>query len=328
MRPSPLSLKWLEVFQLTARYGSVKTVAQETGLSVSTVSHHLRCLEDALGLSLVDHSKRPMALTAKGLVMLPYVEGALKLLDRALVEVSSGKINETRSLRLGLIEDFDSEIAPQLARQLAAGLPRCAFTHLTRPSHEILDLIGKGDIDVGVATQPVFDVKGVIDYPLLRDPFVLAVPVQPDLAPEDYLEGRSGLPLLRYSDRQIIGARIETQLRRLRLNLPNKFEFESNQSLLGFVADGEGWAITTPTNYGRAQRFQSRVRLLPFPGRGFARYISIYTTETYSSGVIGLINAALRQLIQSRSIAPAVEAMPWLKEGFHLLPAAEPTEGS
>lgn len=328
MRPSQLSLKWLEIFQLVARFGSINTVAQETGLSVSTVSHHLRCLEDALGLSLIDHSRRPMTLTAEGAVYLPYIEGALTLLSRAQTEVYSGRITETRSLRLALIEDFDSEVAPELARQLAVGLPNCAFSHFTRPSHEILEMIGKQDIDVGVASQPVFDVKRVVEYPLLRDPFVLVVPAQKDLAPEAYLDGRAGLPFLRYSHAQIIGTRIETQLRRMRISLPNQFEFESNEALLGFVANGEGWAITTPTSYARAQRFQSRLRLLPFPGKGFARYISLYAVETYNGAVVDMLNTRLRRLLQARIVDPVTDSMTWLREGFHLLPMAAATEVS
>ena len=36
-----LNLRWLEVFQLCARTGSLREAAREAGLSVSTVSHQL-----------------------------------------------------------------------------------------------------------------------------------------------------------------------------------------------------------------------------------------------------------------------------------------------
>ncbi len=326
MKLSQMSLKWLEVFQLTARHGSVKLAAQHSGLSVSTVSHHLRCLEDALGCHLLDHAKRPMALTVQGTLLLPYVEAAIAILDNGTIAVFSDQITETRNLRLGLIEDFDSEVAPLLARQLAASLPKCQFSHYTRPSHEVIDLIRRRELDIGVAAQPSFEVEGVNEYPLLRDPFVLAVPADSDLVAEDYVEGRTTLPLIRYSQRQLIGARIETQLRRMKLSPPNRFEFESNQSVLGLVAEGQGWAITTPTNYYRALRFQSRLKLLPFPGRGFSRYISVYTSPGYGSGVVDLVVTTLRLQIQSMVIDPTTDKMPWLKAGFHLFPAAKAIE--
>jgi DNA-binding transcriptional LysR family regulator len=314
-----LSLKGLEIFRLAARHGSITAVARDSGLSVSTVSHHLRRLEVALGLTLLDHGRRPMGLTPEGAVFLPHVEAALDRLARGQAELYADKISQIRSLRLALIEDFDSEIAPDLARQLAASLPECSFTHLTRPSHEILDLLARGQVDIGICTQPLFAVDGPQESPLLRDPFVLAVPADADHRAEAYLEGATSLPFLRYASGQIIGAHIEAQLRRLRRNLAHRFSFESNQSLFALIADGGGWAITTPMNFARAQRFQSRVRLLPFPGQGFARTISIHTTPACNSGVAGVIGATLRRLISTCAIAPTVAAMPWLGDRFRLL---------
>lgn len=321
MKPSQLSLKGLEVFQLAARTGSVQGVADEIGLSVSTVSHHLRGVETTLGVSLLDHSRRPMRLTPAGAGFLRHVDEALRLLRRGEVEAQSGVLNETRRLALGLIEDFDAEIAPELARVLAGAMPDCAFRHFTRPSHEILALLRGRDIDIGVATRPQFDQPDLVEYPLLRDPFVLAVPAAQDRPPEDYLTGASGLPLLRYAKSQIIGAQIDAHLRRVRADLPNRFEFESNQSLMGLIAENGGWAITTPLNYIRARRFHGRIVLLPFPGKGFSRHLSVFANDIHAEAVTASVVGSLRQLIAARSITPAVQQMPWLRDIFTLAPA-------
>lgn len=320
-----LSLKGLELFRLAARHGAMTAVARDAGLSVSTVSHHLRSLEAALGLTLLDHDRRPMALTPEGAVFLPHVEAALDRLALGQAELFADRIAQIRSLRLALIEDFDSEIAPELARSLAGTLPQCHFTHLTRPSHEILDLLARGQIDIGICTQPLFQIDGPEAAPLLRDPFVLAVPADAANSAEAYLDGATRLPFLRYASGQIIGAHIEAHLRRLRHKLDHRFSFESNQSLFALIADGGGWAITTPMNYARAERFHARVRLLPFPGRAFARTIAIYTTPACNAEVAALIATTLRALIGARAIAPTVAALPWLDDGFRLLGADEVT---
>ncbi len=320
MKKSKLSLKWLEIVQLVARTGSVQGAADEAGLSVSTASHHLRRLEDSLGVSLFDHTRRPMRVTPAGAVFLRYTDEALRILRKAEVEAQSGDLSETRNLSLALVEDFDSEIAPELARILAAGMPNCAFRHLTRPSHDILALLRNRDIDIGVATRPQFDQSDLTEYPLLRDPFVLAVPASLGIAPEDYIADKSGLPLLRYSQSQIIGIQIEQHLRRLRLSLPNRFEFESTQSIMNTVAEGDGWTITTPTNHMRARRFNRAISLIPFPGKGFARYLSVFTNDALADNLVVSVNSTLRQLVQSRAIDPMVERQPWLAEIFTLLP--------
>jgi DNA-binding transcriptional LysR family regulator len=43
---------------------------REAGLSISTVSHHLRSLEAQLGVTLLNHARRPMTLTPVGAVFL------------------------------------------------------------------------------------------------------------------------------------------------------------------------------------------------------------------------------------------------------------------
>ncbi|RKF15440.1 LysR family transcriptional regulator [Roseovarius spongiae] len=318
MKRSSLSLKWLEVFELAAQRGSVQAVAEETGLSVSTVSHHIRALESALGVALLDHSRRPMVVTAAGAAFLRDVDAGLRLIRRAETQARAGPLPETRALSLALIEDFDSEIAPELARMLAEGMPRCVFRHLTRPSHEILQLLRNRDIDLGVATRPQFEPPELGEYPLLRDPFVLAAPAGSGDGAEAHLAGETGLPLLRYTGRQIIGAQIEAHLRRLRIDLPNRFEFESNQSIMGLVAAGGGWAITTPLNFMRARRFHRDIALMPFPGKGFARTVSLFAPEDHAGAAADTVTGALRQLIQARAIDPAVERMPWLADQFRL----------
>lgn len=320
MQRSRLSLKWLEIFQLAARSGSVQAVAAETGLSVSTVSHHLQKLEERLGVSLLDHNRRPMVLTSAGNVFLRHVDEALSLIRKAEIEAVSGNMIEARSLRLGMLDDLDSEVAPELARTLAAGMQNCEFTHYTRPSHDILRLLRNRQIDVGVAARPMDDVTDLVEYPLLRDPYVLITPATHGLTPEDYLAGKSAVPFIRYSRTQIIGRQIEAQLRRLRISLPNRFEMESNQSVIGMVADGSGWAITTPLSYLRARRFHAQTDLHRFPGRSFARYVSLFTTDEYAQNVAQLINSTLRRLMQLRMIEPAMEQNGWLEDSFFLVP--------
>jgi DNA-binding transcriptional LysR family regulator len=323
MQRTNLSLKSLEIFQLVAKSGSVQKVAADTGLSISTVSHHLRSLEGNLNVALLDHSRRPMVLTPAGVNFLRYVEGGLRLIRKGEVQLKSGNLAEARELRLGIVDDFDSAVAPELAQLLAGAMPKCTFRHHTRPSHEIIQLLAEDRLDVGVATRPVNDLPGLIEYPLLRDPFVVAVPAVHAAPPEEFLSGSTGLPFLRYSRTQIIGGRIEAHLRRIRVSLPNRFELESNQSIIGMVAEGSGWAITTPASYLRARRFHGRVTLHPFPGKDFARVLSLFTTEVYVQPVAEMILATLRRLIEVHFMKFALAEMPWLADSFYLMPVAE-----
>lgn len=323
MSVSDLSLKGLEVFQLAATLGSVQAVAQETGLSASTVSHHLRSLETHLGVDLLDHGRRPMVLTPAGGVFLKYIQEAMGLIRKARSEVASGNIGEARMLRLGLIEDLDSEIGPELAVYLASGMPKCDFTHNTRPSHEILELLRKRRIDIGIATRPSDGAGDLQETPFLRDPFVLAAPANSGSTPDELLAGIGKLPFLRYSSAQIISRQIEAQLRRLKLSLPHRFEIESNQTMMAMIAAGSGWAVTTPLSFMRARRFHAQVTLHRFPDKGFARYISMFATPECPDIPQQVVLNAMQSLIRKRALKPALDMMPWL-DGLFCLSGENP----
>ena len=322
MMPSyDMSLRSLEVFHAIADTGSIQQVASDTGLSISTVSHHLRTLEEKLGVALIDHGRRPMIPTPAGAIFLRHVDEALRSLRRGRVELTSSTIEQVKELRLGVIDDFDGEVAPELAQALAQVMPSATFRHRTRPSHEVLGLLARGEIDIAVAAAPQDGMAGMVEYPLLRDPFVVVAPVSPVHQIEDLMARKVDLPFLHYPKAQMIGQQVDAQLRRLRLNYPRRYEIESNQMLHSMVAGGMGWTITTAASFMRVKRLHSQLLLSPLPTRKFSRVISMFTTDIYSETVVSLLHAAFRRLIAQRFVDPAINDHPWLSGSFLVLSA-------
>ena len=118
-----LSLKGLELFQICAEKGSLQAAADDTGLTISTVSHHLKNLEAHLGVELFNHARRPMVLTPKGRIFLRGIDEALFAIRKAKAEAASGTLAEASHLRIGTIEDFESDIIPELAVYLSKKMP-------------------------------------------------------------------------------------------------------------------------------------------------------------------------------------------------------------
>lgn len=314
-----LSLKALELFQICARQGSLQAASHETGLSVSTVSHHLRGLEAHLGVELFNHSRRPMVLTPKGRVFLRNIDDALQAIRKATAEATAGDIAEASHLRLGAIEDFDSDIIPELAVFLSRQMPRCDFTYQTDSSLSIIEMLRNRQLDLGVTTSPPERVRDLQDRPLLRDPFVVVLSAKQGPSLTDVIDGRAALPFLRFSSNLIIARQIEAQLKRIGLNLPHGFECGSNQTLMAMVAAGAGWTITTPLLFSRAKRFQPSLKMHQFPGKAFARTLAVVSTPDCSRSIRDLVDAQLRSLITTHAIAPFHKNTPWLKDSFALI---------
>ena len=324
MESPKLSLKWLEVFQAVARDGSVQDAAGRLGLSISTVSHHLSRLETAVGVALIDHRQRPMKLTLAGQIMLRRVDESLLSLRKGMSEVwSNDPGSMMRRLTVASIEDLDTEVTPFLASGLSVALPSCELSFLSRPSHEIISLLQSEEVDVGIASATEFRDMQLKEAPLMRDPYVLIVPAGVDASSDAFLQGATGLSFLRYSKKLMLGQRIETQLRRLRRDVPNRLEFESTQAILSLIAEGQAWTITTALNVACAHRYRDRLQIMPLSDGGFTRRLSLFWREDLPETVIALVDEMLRSLVQERIIAPTVSDVGWLDGAFRLMDRSE-----
>ncbi|WP_424988655.1 LysR family transcriptional regulator [Microbulbifer sp. S227A] len=314
-----LSLKSLELFQICAQKGSLQAAARETGLTVSTVSHHLRNLEDHLGVDLFNHARRPMVLTPKGAAFLRNIDGALFAIRKAKAEASAGSLTEASYLRIGTIEDFDSDIVPELAVFLSSYMPACDFMYQTESSHAIIDMLRNRQLDLGITAAPGERLGELQDRPLLRDPFVVVLPLIEEQSLTDIVENRTRLPFLHFSSNLMIARQIESQLRRLGVAMSHKFECSNNQTLMAMVAAGAGWTITTPLLFSRAKRFQPKLRMHRFPGKSFSRTLALVATPDCSRSVIELVDGKMRNLIRDHALVPMHKANPWLGDSFKLL---------
>lgn len=317
--PKDLSLKWLELFQICAQKGSLQAGAEETGLTVSTVSHHLRSLEDHLGVELFNHSRRPMVLTPKGQAFLRNIDDALYAIRKAKAEASAGSIADASYLRIGTIEDFDSDIIPELAVFLSRNMSSCHFMYQSDTSHAIFEMLRNRHLDLGITTTPDETLRDLQDRPLLRDPFVVVIPRFSEHSLAEIVEGGTKLPFLRFSSNLIIARQIESQLRRLGLTAPSSFECSNNQTLMAMVAAGAGWTITTPLLFSRAKRFQQKLAMRPFPGKSFSRTLAVVATPDCSRSVLELIDSKLRSLLREQVISAQIQRTPWLADSFKLV---------
>jgi LysR family glycine cleavage system transcriptional activator len=127
-------LHTLRAFEAIGRLGSFTLAARELHLTHSAVSHQMRALESSLQATLIDRSRREVALTPQGRQFLATVRPLLQqLLDAAEALRQAGR----RRLRINVLPSF-------AARWL---LPRLGDFFLRHP-----------DIDVEVAaTQALVD---------------------------------------------------------------------------------------------------------------------------------------------------------------------------
>ncbi|HBM62175.1 MAG TPA: LysR family transcriptional regulator [Citreicella sp.] len=314
-----VTLRGLEVFEALAATGSVAQAAERTGLSQPAVSQQMRNLETALGTELVDHGRRPMQLTSAGRSFLSRTQVVLGQLRLAQNELTVMDLTHLSVLNLGVIDDFDNDVTPQLVTILAENMTRCRFKLVTAPSHEIVEAMRARSLHIGISASPGGVMEGVIEYPLARDPFIL-------VAPRDRMSELGGpealmraLPFLRYDRDQMIGRQIEAHLARLKLDFPERFEIGAHLSLMTLVARGMGWAITTPLGYMRAARMHDRLEAHPLPFTPFARTIALFAAADWADRVPRDVARTMRMLVADQVMGPALRQLPWLDGKLRLI---------
>ncbi|MES2541469.1 MAG: LysR family transcriptional regulator [Pseudomonadota bacterium] len=306
-----VTLWGIEVFVAAAEEGSISAAARRLGVSPSAVSQQLTALETALGATLLDRSGRPVQVTPAGTMFRRHAQTILNAASEARAELAMADLSGLTTLRLGVIEDFDSDVTPRLLTGLAQDLKGCRFLLETGASHRLMDQLEARALDIVIAADADHtreDWREV--HPILSEPFVAVAP--PGARIED-------LPLILYTARHLMGRQIAAHLARHGLKSAHRFELDSYAAILAMVADGQGWTILTPLALHQARAFREKVKVRPLPLPPLTRTLSLSARAGILQDVPTQIAQRLKPLIAEVVIAPALKATPWLAPALRVL---------
>jgi DNA-binding transcriptional LysR family regulator len=307
-----VTLWGIEVFLAAAEEGAISAAARRLGVSPSAVSQQLSSLEAALGTTLMDRGARPMQVTPAGTMFRRHAQVILNAEAEARAELALSDLSGLTTLRLGMIEDLDAEVTPQLLAELAGGLRGCRFLLETGASHHLLEQLSNRALDIVVAADAALDApEGWREvHPLLAEPFLAVVPKGGDIG---------ALPLIQYTTRHLMGRQIAAHLARQNLRVGTRFELDSYTPILAMVAAGAGWTILTPLALHHAARFRDAVEVRPLPFDPFGRTLSLHARAGVLRDMPAEVAGRLRRLLAAQVVEPARTAWPWLGDGLRTL---------
>ncbi|OSP54294.1 LysR family transcriptional regulator [Pseudoruegeria sp. SK021] len=315
-----MTLWGIEVFAAIAETGSISDAARRVGASASTVSQQLSNLEAALGAGLLDRAARPIRLTPAGRIFLRRARAILGEASLARSELANRDLSQLQRLRLGVIEDFDADVTPRLLTDMAGLLQSCQFLLETGASHRLFDQLETRVLDVIVAADSGPPADWMERYPLLREPFVAAVPIGRGGAVT--LADLADLPLIQYTQRHLMGRQIAAHLARHAVEVKHRFEMDSYHAILAMVAEQVGWTILTPLGFLRAHRFNDRVTMVPLPLPPLSRSLSLCARRDSLGAIPGDIALRLRLILQDMVVAPVLDRFGWLDGDLQVVSAA------
>ena len=317
--PGKITLWGVEVFAASAEERSISAAARRLDASPPAISQQLSNLENALGTRLVDRSARPLALTPAGGVFLLRAQTILNEAAEARAELAMNDLSRLSRFNLGMIEDFDADVTPQLLAEMGDTLTGTRFLLETGASHRLYDLLETRVLDVIVAAETTAASSWAEVHPLLEEPFIAAVPKGALDGAADPLATLRPMPLIRYTKRHLMGRQIAAHLARQTLSLYHRLELDCYHAILALVAAGAGWSIMTPLGYLRAGRFRDKVDVIALPMAPMARTISLIARRGVLHDMPEQVADRLRPLLTDLIVGPAKARMPWLGDGLRVL---------
>ena len=307
--PNPWpDLPALHALECVQDMGSVRHAAQHLGVSDSAVSQSIRGLEASLNAVLLDRSRRPAQLTAHGRLLLEQAKPLLSYARQFAVRASRLTAEGHNSIRLGCVDSFAATVGPELVRGLSGRVRD--FHMFSGITPHIADQLQSRAIDFAICTDDLAADARVTSQLLFSEAWVAVFPRGVDLGRigrfSTLLSLTQGLPLIRYSGRSTIGLQIERFLNHVGVQAPRRFEFDATDPLLGLVAAGLGWAVTSPLCLLQSQHYAKEVQAASLPRSELGQRHFYLLSIDESWGELQSQLAHMTQDVIRRSVAPTV----------------------
>ncbi len=175
-----LDLARLRLLRELARRGTMTAVAEALGQTSSAVSQQLAILEREARTPLLERIGRRVRLTAEGQRLAVHAETVMQAVEAAELDLSTAREVPRGELEVATFPSFaKARLLPAVAR-LRERFPELTVTIREEEPIDSLPAVrdGRRDlaIDFAYSLTPRGDTAGLVTFPILEEPVLLAVP--------------------------------------------------------------------------------------------------------------------------------------------------------
>lgn len=147
-------METLRLFCDVARLQSFSLGAREHGVTQSAASQRVAALERELGVTLLDRSVRPLALTPAGDVFFHEVRDLLDRYDALAGRLAHVGEPATGRVRVEAIYSAGIDLLREVESEFRAAHPRIEVTVQYRRPEEVVDAVRDQRCDIGIVSYP------------------------------------------------------------------------------------------------------------------------------------------------------------------------------
>jgi DNA-binding transcriptional LysR family regulator len=253
----------LRLFLNVNEAGTITGGAQATHMTLASASERIRNMEDALGVPLLERSRRGVTPAPAGRSVVHHARLVLRQIDLMQGELGAFGAGLKGHVRLLCNTSALSEHLPEVLSRFLREHGGISVDLEERTSFDIVDALRNGECDIGVVSDAV-DLEGLQNFAFRPDPLVL-------VAPHDHPVAQNKLALIDVVDCDFVGLsegsalqeHVAYHARRLGKRLRYRIRLRSLESVCRMVGLGIGVAVVPHAVAGRFARSNklSRIRL-------------------------------------------------------------------
>lgn len=145
-----INFELYKIFYFAAKNLNYSKAAEELFVSQSSISQSIKNLETALNIKLFYRSGRNIKLTQEGEALFNHVEQAYHLLEMGEKNIQAYQSLEEGQIKIGASDTITKFILIPFIKSFHKMYPKIKLHIINRPSPRCMDLLQKGEIDIGL----------------------------------------------------------------------------------------------------------------------------------------------------------------------------------
>jgi len=244
-----MEMHQVRYFLAVARTLNFTRAADECNVTQPSLTRAIKQLEAELGGDLFRRERPAAQLTELGQRMHPLLKQCYEAAVGARSLASAFKSGEVGALRIALTHSVDLSLLIPFLNQIRRQFNRLEFRFLRGSSHEVAEILKKGEAELGIAAELDEEWERLDTWPLFTEDFRLVLSRQHRLAERDHIDLedlRSEQMLSRnYCEH---ATRIGASLRERGLDVDHSHEISSERDLIELLEAEIGVAVIPDTS--------------------------------------------------------------------------------
>lgn len=236
-----MEIKQLKIFLSVCEHMSFTQAAKALNYSQSTISDHIKKLEDSLNTKLFNRINRDIFLTDQGKKLIDYARKIIALEREAILEISDTSV---KVIHVGILESLVSYKFPAFFRKFLEENTDCRIVFKVARCEALVDLLRKDVVDIAFTLDEMIQEKDIQSTLLFEEEIVLALSGKKEVKGVKDLNGMN-----------VIISEGDQGYNQLFYNLSNELSIEhgsfiymeSIEGIKNFVKDGFGLTFIPET---------------------------------------------------------------------------------